>query len=126
MNTYTERITKLATKLDSVDAKINEYQNQREAIVAEIQGLVAGTSAKTTVVGKKDTVTLGEKIVNFLTQTTDGQTNPTIAAKIKSTPQKTSLAMYHLIRKGQVTQNGDRYFISNRAMAKTGSEVTEE
>lgn len=121
MSTITERITKLATKLETIDTKITSLTNEREAIAGEISSLVTGittgykaTNATNDKPVKKVAGSLGAAIMNHLSAV-NGADLSVLAKAVKSSTHQTGLALYHLTKKGLAFQNGGLYFKNSTA-----------
>jgi hypothetical protein len=106
-NTYAERLTRLGTKLDTINEKINDLSAQRDAIYAELVGITGATrtttpAAKGTVTGKqRGRPSLGDRIVRFLTDNPDSDLS-TIATKMRVKGNQAALSLYHLAQSGTV------------------------
>jgi hypothetical protein len=111
MASFTDRITRLAAKVEQYDTKIAELNEQREQALTEMQSLIGGGNVKTTTTSgtKAAKGSLGDKIVTFL-QASPGQTRDDIASKLRVTPSKIGLSLYHLGTKHKVYKNEENKF----------------
>ena len=124
MATLTEQITKLTTKIERYDEDIARATAAREQAIAQVQQLLGATTAKAPVMAtaKKYTGKLGDRITTIL-QNHNGQSRDYIAEKIKVSPPKVGLSLYHLKQKGQVFENNGLFFLP--PTASTEPVVTE-
>lgn len=109
MATYSDRLSKLGSKLDNIRAKQADLAAQEEAVLAEISGIIGGT-AKTQISNtntpNKPKGKMGDKYLDFLRD--QGPTHLNVLAnKFKTTPQKVSLSLMHLIKDGLVSRDAD-------------------
>jgi hypothetical protein len=100
---FTDKITRLANKLETYDAKITELTEQRNAVAAEMQDLLTVTTGTKTLLGNTKTAktgSIGDKILNVITP--EGWTSEELASKLKMTPSRIGLSLYHLTQKSKV------------------------
>ena len=114
MATLTEQITKLTTKIERYDEDIARATAAREQAIAQVQHLLGATTAKAPAIAaatKRYAGKLGDRITTMLQNTGGGLTRDYLADKIKVSPSKVGLSLYHLKQKGQVFENNGLFFL---------------
>jgi hypothetical protein len=125
MSTFTDRITKLATKLDTIDTKITTLQGERTSIVAEMANIIGGDNtptsvAKTTTTKVQKKGQLGLSIYEYLVKN-PGKPLAAISKAMGAEAKRVGLSIYHLTEKGQVFSDKGVYYpaVDVGASAKT-------
>lgn len=123
--TYADKLTRLGNRLDSITTKIAEYESQRDQIMEEIQSIGSSSSSKTTVSGRKQSGSMGDKIYNYLTTDNTGKSRDAIGDKLRIAASRVGVALYHLKEKSKVYQDGNGLWFAQTNAKTTTVEETE-